>query len=359
MKIEVIESYEGQEQLHREWDELEARGNVPGVFLSWDWQSIWWRYFGNGASNRVALMRDDAGKLRGLAPLYIFRGELSDNETDRLPAGEGARIMRIGGGVDVSDYLDILSAPEDAPAVWAAFGRFLRDCADQWDIFDLHNITQNSATRTLAYDWAKAAGYEVSERVEEVCPVIDLPANGDIEAWLTAMGKKNRHELRRKMRRFEERFPDFKYYTSDCADCKDGLTDFYALHRASAGNKQEFMDDKMERFFTEMVNALTDHSWIRLSFLEVEGKRVASYLSFDYNNKIYLYNSGYDPAYREYSVGVALLVYYIKEAMRTGHTRFDFLRGNERYKYDLGAEDTEVFNIQIARSVPEADGRAG
>jgi CelD/BcsL family acetyltransferase involved in cellulose biosynthesis len=351
MKIEVIDSYEGQEQLHREWDELEARGNVPGVFLTWDWQSIWWRYFGAGASNRVVLMRDDGGKLRGLVPLYIFRGEPSDNETDRQPSGNGGkRIMRIGGGVDVSDYLDILSAPEDAPAVWDAFGRFLRDCANEWDIFDLHSIPQNSATRTLARDWAASVGYSYTEQVDEVCPVIDLPAQGDIEAWLTEMGKKNRHELRRKIRRFEEQFPDYKYYTSDCDDCKDGLEDFYALHRASDGNKQKFMDEKMARFFSEMVDALTDHSWIRLSFLEVGGKRVASYLSFDYNNRIYLYNSGYNPEYRDYSVGIVLLAYYIKEAIRTGHTRFDFLRGNERYKYALGATDTEVFNIQIARA---------
>ncbi len=350
MKIEVIDSYEGREDLHREWDALEAHGNVPGVFLTWDWQTIWSRYFGKDASLRLVLIRDDSDKLRGVAPLYIFRGELGDNETDRQPSGNGGqRILRIGGGVDVSDYLDILSAPEDAPAVWHALGGFLRDCADQWDIFDLHTIPYNSATRTLASDWAKAAGYQCTERVDEVCPIIDLPANGDIEAWLTAMGKKNRHELRRKIRRFEEQFPDYKYYTTDCATDDHGLADFYALHRASDGNKQQFMDEQMARFFTDMVAALTDHSWIRLSFLEVEGKRVASYLSFDYNNKIYLYNSGYDPAYREHSVGIVLLAYYIKEAIRTSHTRFDFLRGNERYKYDLGGHDTEVFNLVISR----------
>ncbi len=352
MKIEVIESYEGQEQLHKEWDALEARGNVPGVFLTWDWQSVWWRYFGAGATMRLVLMRDDEGTLRGVAPFYIFRGEPGDNETDRLPSGEGGkRILRLGGGVDVSDYLDILSAPQDAPAVWDTLGRFLFDCGNEWDILDLHNIPQHSATRTLACDWAKAMGYQCSEQVDEICPIINLPSDHNFETYLTSLDKKNRHELRRKLRRFETQYPDYKYYTNNCADCKDGLADFYTLHRASDGNKQAFMDDKMAQFFSEMVAALADHSWIRLSFLEVEGKRVASYLSFDYNQKIYLYNSGYDPAYREYSVGLMLLTYFIKEVIESGHVCFDFLRGTERYKYNLGGQNTEVFNIRIEKPV--------
>jgi len=348
MKIEIIESYEGQEQLHKEWDELEARGNVPGVFLTWDWQSIWWHHFGAGAALRLALMRDEAGKLRAIAPLYIFTGSPSDNDTNRAPGSNGGqRIMRIGGGVDVSDYLDILSAPEDAPTAWHTLGGWLKQHAAEWDILDLHSIPQHSATRSLACDWAKAAGYQYSEQVDEVCPVIDLPTDRNFATYLASLGKKQRHELRRKLRRFEAQFPDYKYYTTDCAECKDGLNDFYALHRASAGTKQQFMDDKMAQFFTDMVDALSDHSWIRLSFLEIADKRVASYLSFDYNRKIYLYNSGYDPTYRDYSVGVVLLTYFIREALESGHTRFDFLRGSEPYKYYLGGQNTEVFNIRI------------
>jgi CelD/BcsL family acetyltransferase involved in cellulose biosynthesis len=83
-----------------------------------------------------------------------------------------------------------------------------------------------------------------------------------------------------------------------------------------------------------------------MSFLQVDGQDAASYLSFDYNNRILLYNSGLDPTiHGELSLGIVLLVHIIQDAIERGREAFDFLRGNEEYKHRLGGIDTPVMQI--------------
>jgi CelD/BcsL family acetyltransferase involved in cellulose biosynthesis len=73
-------------------------------------------------------------------------------------------------------------------------------------------------------------------------------------------------------------------------------------------------------------------------------------LCFDYNNDIYLYNSAYDPAYSSLSVSLLLKVFNIRDAVEHGKKRFDFLSGDEPYKYDLGGHDVPLYQCLITRS---------
>ena len=82
---------------------------------------------------------------------------------------------------------------------------------------------------------------------------------------------------------------------------------------------------------------------------ELDGVRVAACINFDYGDSYLLYNSGYDPAYSQLSVGFVNKAWSIKDAIESGKRTFDFLRGTERYKYDLGAEDRSIYTIRIRR----------
>ena len=88
---------------------------------------------------------------------------------------------------------------------------------------------------------------------------------------------------------------------------------------------------------------------LQLSFLTVDGKKAAAYLCFDYLDRIWVYNSGFDPAYREFSPGWVMLSYLIQNAIENGKKVFDFMRGDEAYKYRFGAEDSFVLKVKISR----------
>ena len=76
---------------------------------------------------------------------------------------------------------------------------------------------------------------------------------------------------------------------------------------------------------------------------------MASCICFDYADTYLLYNSGYDPEYSSLSVGLLNKAFCIKEAIEVGRDTFDFLRGTERYKYDLGGKNSSVYQMVIRR----------
>jgi CelD/BcsL family acetyltransferase involved in cellulose biosynthesis len=87
--------------------------------------------------------------------------------------------------------------------------------------------------------------------------------------------------------------------------------------------------------------------WLQLNFLVVNDTPVATYLNFDYNDHILVYNSGLDPAeYGHLSPGIVLLAYTIEHAIELKRDVFDFLRGDEQYKYRMGGTDTSVMNLR-------------
>jgi CelD/BcsL family acetyltransferase involved in cellulose biosynthesis len=128
------------------------------------------------------------------------------------------------------------------------------------------------------------------------------------------------------------------------------MAEFMRLHRMSTPAKNEFMTAEREQFFTKIAVALARENSTRLCFLELNGEKVATSLSFVCRDVRYLYNSGYNPAQSKLSVGLLNHALAIKSSIEQGHRVFDFMRGNEAYKYHLGGIDRQVFALTATRS---------
>ena len=106
----------------------------------------------------------------------------------------------------------------------------------------------------------------------------------------------------------------------------------------------------MQRFFFEAAQVLQAQGWLQLVFVEIDGQKAATLLNFDYGDAILVYNSGYDPSqFRHLSPGIVVTARSIEHAIAQGRSKFDFLRGDEIYKYRFGAQDTEVRRLLIAK----------
>jgi CelD/BcsL family acetyltransferase involved in cellulose biosynthesis len=124
---------------------------------------------------------------------------------------------------------------------------------------------------------------------------------------------------------------------------------FLALHRKSKLGKARFMDPPMERFFRAIAADLAREGWLRLWFLEADGAPLAACLCLEYGGSVGLYNSGFDPERGALSPGIVLLAHVVKDAIERGLARFDFLRGEEPYKYAFGAAPDELFHAVVTR----------
>ena len=120
--------------------------------------------------------------------------------------------------------------------------------------------------------------------------------------------------------------------------------------RISIHHKEEFLDRPgMEAFFREMASVMAGEGMLRFYLLTFDSQPVASVLNFDLGGTLYMYNSGYDPEYSHYAVGLMSKALLIKDAIESGRTCVDFLRGDENYKYDLGGKDQQVYTLRLTR----------
>jgi CelD/BcsL family acetyltransferase involved in cellulose biosynthesis len=208
-----------------------------------------------------------------------------------------------------------------------------------------------SATRALLPELIAARGWTLLDEKQVVCPIIRLPAQFD--DYVQSLDKKERHELRRKIRRAEAT-EGVSWYAitgqDQTHDLDEAAESFIALMMKSRSDKSDFMTDDMRRFFHQMIHATHDGGFLHLSFLEVDGVKAATYLSFDYNRKRLVFNSGLETeGFQSLSAGIVLMARIIDEAIQAGYSEFDFLRGDEKYKYQLGAKDTWIYHMRVER----------
>jgi len=337
VKIEVYHDSSAFDTLKPEWNPLVERSATRSVFLTWEWQAIWWKHLGEGELHLVTL-RDGAGALVGIAPLC------------RVTSQAGEHAFRWIGCVDVSDYLDVIATPGSEQALYAALMDYLTGPdAPAWTYVDLCNIRQDSPTYGTLAQMAVERGLHARTAIQEICPVIPLPS--EWEDYLASLDKKQRHEIRRKMRRIESEAKTHWRFAADPATLDADIDEFIGLHRKSNREKDAFMDDKMVGFFREICRAAFHAGWLNLAFIHVNDSVAATMLNFDYDTQILVYNSGYDPdRYAVLSPGIVLLSYCIRHAIETGRTRFDFLRGDEDYKFRFGADRTTIHNVLMSTS---------
>jgi CelD/BcsL family acetyltransferase involved in cellulose biosynthesis len=246
--------------------------------------------------------------------------------------------------VDVSDYLDLIAAPGREEEVWEAL---LQHRAAERSIWHLRGIRADSPTATRLPGLASAHGLACAVEPEERCPVLRLPESWD--AYLATLSGKNRHELRRKIRKLEAELPEVRVRSVTApAEVDTALTHFLRLHRLSRTGKAKFMDERMERFFRMALGALAAAGWVRLWFLDSVGTPVASFICTEYRESVGLYNSGFDPAHSGLAPGIVLLGHVIRDAIERRIPVFDFLRGDEPYKYAFGPIPTELLSVRLA-----------
>jgi CelD/BcsL family acetyltransferase involved in cellulose biosynthesis len=325
MKVEALPGFEGLDEPR--WNGLLDQARLPSVFLTWQWQTAWARAFLGSRPLHLLRIADDAGTLTGLLPLY-----------DEVP-GE----RRLVGGVDVSDYLDLIAPAGREEEGWHAL---LHHRAGESAAWDLHGIRALSPTVEILPRLGVASGLQASVEREDRCPVLELPFSW--ESYLERLSGKDRHELKRKIRKLERELPGSSARFHASPEGWEGeLGKFLRLHRLSKVGKARFMDERMEAFFREVTRALAAAGWARLWFLDHEGAGVAAFLCFEYRGSVGLYNSGFDPQHAKLSPGIVLLAHVIRDAIERGVPLFDFLRGEEPYKYAFGPTPQDLFRIRV------------
>jgi CelD/BcsL family acetyltransferase involved in cellulose biosynthesis len=324
----ALNTLEDLELLRPEWEELWAGARDATPFQAPGWLIPWCRHF---ARDLTFVAVRYGRRLVGLIP---WTAATSSN-------GSAERVLTMA-GAGISDYLDGIFA-NGFERAGAEFGiRWLRDHG--WKGCDLGNLPSSSPfliART-------PSGWTAEKNVNEVCPVLPLPASA---AELREVVPSRQLE---KLRYYRARAVRECTMEVECAD-RNSFTElfqvFVALHRRRWEERGEcgvLADPAVENFQYEAAAGLLNQNRLRLYVLRLGASRAGALYVFIHHGRAYYYLAGFDPKFKVLSPGMLLIGHAIEQAIIEGAHEFDFLRGQEAYKYAWGALDRETFHLRVA-----------
>lgn len=321
---------ESWESLCGPWGALVEQGQPPGgVFLTPEFQSAWWSVFGDPAALALHSVRTPAGSLVGVLPLQRVDGALT-----------------FIGDPALCDYADLIALAPLAREILEAF--LIHVEASGVPRLDLWGLPEGSPTLALLPDLARARGWALEAHQEAVCPTVSLPDHWD--RYLDGLKGKYRHEVRRKLRHLADGGARVEFtVTEEPEQVLAHLDDLFTLMRASRADKAGFLTDQREVFFRALVRNLAPRRWAHLYLMHLDGACVAAVLGFNHGATLLMYNSGYDPAYRDRAVGLASKIFCVRDSIERGKRSLNFLRGEEDYKYQLGGVPSPVMRLRLTR----------
>ncbi|MEW6505619.1 MAG: GNAT family N-acetyltransferase [Chloroflexota bacterium] len=325
--------------LQEEWNALLAESPSHCPFLRFEYLDIWWRRRGGGEwppeSQLALITARQEERLLGIAPLFWTPNHL----------GEPALLFL--GSIEISDYLDFIARTGDLPAFLDALLPALQELRGElpFTVLDLYNLPEESPTLDALEAAAARHGWSFHKEFCQPCPTIPLPS--DWETYLSGLDKKQRHEIRRKLRRAESLEPPARWYMVTERETLDAEIEALLSLMEQDDEKRAFLTPAMRETMREMIHCSFDLGCLRLAFLEVGGEKAAAYLAFDYLQQVWLYNSGFDRRFNDYSPGWVLLSYFIRWAIENRYREFDFMRGGEDYKYRFGARQRCVMRVRL------------
>ena len=312
--------------LSADWPNHQENLDWSSPFILPQWMQAWWRSFQPEAKPLLVSVHDH-DELIGLAPL--------------MRTGEAVTFV---GGPDVCDYQDFIVAPNRE----RTFFESLLDELDSRGVarLDLPSLRFDSTALTHLLPLARERGLDVFCWDNGVSLEMDLPK--DWSQYQSSLSSKQRHEIRRKIRRMNEAAETKLRLVESGAAVREAMDIFLGLFRQSRGDKDRFMTGPMEDFFRSLAEEMANLGLLRIFILDLDGRPAAAAMCFDYNNTVYLYNNGYDPHFSSLSVGILCKVLTIKASLEWSRKKYSFLKGAERYKYHLGGREVELSGCVIA-----------
>jgi hypothetical protein len=335
--VEWIQDGTHWEQLTAEWGQVLSRSAEDFPFLDDSLQQAWWRHRGGGEwpeeSKLRILISRDSDRVRGIAPMFRASGE-------EEPA------YRLIGDHEIMDCLSVLCAPADIPFFCEELCAAMQKLpVEEWRRWELANMFSSSPVIPALVAAAQKRGWPVERISLEECPVIALPATWD--EYLATLEKKQRHEIRRKLRRAEAAGP-LELRIDMAGDLETEVESFLMLMETDP-RKASFLTASMRAQFLALASAAHQKGMLELAFLVVEGQYAAAFFNFVYRNRTWVYNSGFHPKFAALSPGWVLLAKLIQRAIVRGQSAFDFMRGNEDYKFQWGGKPQQQERLIIRR----------
>ena len=327
----TLEALAGFDVAREEWREL--ADEVGDIFGTWEWASTWWRHFGRRPLLTAA--RDRGGRLVAVLPLYL---------SSTVPL-RTVRFIGHGPG----DHLGPVCRPADRPAVARALRRALQERRWPCDLFVAEKLPAGAG-------WSALLGGRLAKR--DSSPVLSIEGQS-WEGFLASRSANFRQQVGRRERRLKREHGATFRFADDPGGLERDLETLFRLHDARWAGGSDAFSGPRRAFHREFAGKALERGWLRLWFLEVDGRPVAGWYGFRFGGAEWYYQSGRDPAWERWSVGSVMLVHTIRAAFEDGCREYRFLLGDEAYKSRFMSHDPGLETVLLPTTTTGRAAMAG
>jgi CelD/BcsL family acetyltransferase involved in cellulose biosynthesis len=342
LRVSEVADADAFRALRAEWTELLERSRA-GVFNAWEWLYPWHQRIGKDRALRILLARDGAGTLVGLMALGL---------EVRKVAGRRVRRLAFLGETHVgSDYLDIIAVEGREEELARVFADALLERRAQWDVLDLHDLPSDSVTLKVFSERFGLRRFVAKKSDRYICPYETFAVGAERESFDAFLKRTGRRDNFLRRRKWLEKQPGFSVERAVTPESLERpMTDFFRLHAsrwAVDGGSQGIKGPTVEAFHRDATKLLAERGLLRLYTLRLQDQALASVYGIVHRGKFIYFQSGYDPAWRNKSVGLVLVGLTFQDALEAGLTEYDFLRGTETYKSDWVTQQRTTSALRV------------
>lgn len=345
MHIDLIETFDDFERIEDNWNAVYDADPDAQLFLSWKWLAGWLRQIAGPWLILAARESDDDG-----APYVAFwplRTYFKSAE------GKFRNELNMAGNFS-ADYTGILCASRFEGQAIPAFARQLKRM--NWARVNLDNIRLSGTRYRLLMAHFPKAKFQHDEvnRINKVdgidnnvCPFASLPADWD--AYLAGLSANTRQKIRRLLKLVDAP-GEFRITEATAETIDRDLNTLLQLWETKWRPRKGGLVDKLVRSNRAMLTTSFRSGLLFLPTLWQNDRPLAALATLiDRRKRSFLfYMTGRDESHDGPPAGVILHAYSIRRAIADGFAEYDFLRGNEPYKYSFGVKERRIRSVTIS-----------
>jgi len=343
--VQRIEDPAAFQALREEWDELLAASLADSFFLTWEWLYAWWTHLA-GDRRLFLLVARQGGRLVAIAPLSLRARRVAGVLPLRSVEFLGADRLS-------SDYLDVIVRRGWEADAIPALARYLADARLALELASVRRAGCAAAALSRALTQRR---WRMLETPTAVCPFIDLSGH-TWESYLGTLESKPRNDFLRLLKNLTKKFSVRLEPASSEPQRREFMVHLVRLHNLrwqNLGGSDALHTADLVAFHDEVSRVTLERGWLRLFVLWLDGQPVASLYGFRYGRTFYFVQTGFDPAYGRHAVGLITVGLTIKSAIAEGAEEYDFLRGDEAYKFRWAREVRHLATLEVyPRGAPE------
>jgi len=322
-EVNVLETLEECKPWQASWGELVESMDYPSPFVHPDWILTAFKAHEAKWSPYILLIKNEE-RIAGLLPLYKKQDDF-------------VRVLRVAGDCYYPDPLGLCCKMEDRQGCIKALQAHFKHCKD-WDVLRLHWLIHDEAL-----EWEKSRAIV---RKSSIAPYIPLPQT--FQDYLGEFKKKINFAIR-KVKKFDKANGSY-FSTQSPQKCKDMLDRLFVLH-----DKRSLERDIQSSFFgkdiVEFHNNLNDNcKSLYFHWLTFEGEVIAVLYGFLLQDRFFYYQISHDPKRGSLSPGAVLLYKSIEQCCEIGVKEFNFLQGDEGYKWKWTKNSRTLYTVDMYNS---------